>query len=214
LPEIGSVRPTIQLEYYPRLVGRGRGDSGPHGPFVIHRMPVSAFTRVRYGTSERLFGSHNNANKLLHCFGGVGTDDGIAFTAIMETGPIDFGAPTRTKYIRRIRILGRGVPVLQIKRNFEAGIYRSFALDMDSEEDMWLLAEEWGEGTWGPEAVFAEDRIHPDAYGRFFQIRVTDSSSDTGRTLLPVGSQEYALVAGDWGIYGLYFDATMLGVRD
>ena len=181
---------------------------------MIHRMPCSAFARVRSGGTERLWGSHNNGNKLLHCFGGVGTDDGIAFTAIMETGPNDFGTPTRTKYIRRIRVLGRGVPVLQLKRNFESGVYKSFALDMDSAVDMWAISEDWGEGTWGPEAVFAEDRIHPDAYGRFFQIRITDSSTDTGRTLLPVGSQEYSLVAGDWGIYGIYTDATILGVRD
>jgi hypothetical protein len=209
LPEVSNNLPTIQLEYYPRLAQRG----GP-GPFVIHRMPCSAFTRVRVGATERLFGSHNNSNKLLHCFAGVGTDDGQMFTAIMETGPNDFGAPTRTKYIRRLRVLGRGLPVVQFKRNFESGVYKSFPLNLASSLDVWSTDDDWGDGDWGPQSILGEYLLHPDAYGRFFQIRVTDSSDDLGHKLLPVGSREYSVLAGDWGIYGLFFDATILGVRD
>jgi hypothetical protein len=208
--EIGETTPTLQVEYYPRLVAQGEQT----GPFAFQRMPAACFTGWRYGTVDRLFASHNRANKVLQAYGAVGLDDGALFSSLAETGAIDFDRPTVHKYMRRMRLLGRGQFQLLMLRNFRIDIYKTFILDMASEGDTWSVADDWGEDSWGPQFLLQEARIHPDAYARFFTLRFTDSDVDTGTKPIPVGSKDYRLTAGEWGIYGYNIDAVVLGVRD
>ena len=213
LPEVGSAIPTLQIEYYPRLGPISQFGTIGIGPWAFQRMIAGIFTRYRSGAIEYLFGAHSTSNKFLQMFAPIGTDDGAAFTAIMETGAYDFGAPTRTKYIRRMRILGRGLVTLQIRRNFKSAIYKTFSADMASTANTWGTGN-WGTGTWGPDSIFKEAEINPDAYGRYFQLRFTDSSTDTSRKLVEVGSREYALTAGEWGVYMVTLEGDLMGVRD
>jgi len=209
LPEIGSSSPTFQLEYYPRLMGKDN-----QAPFAMQRMPAANFTRWRYQANELLFAFHSTKNKILQTFSDVGTDDGQIFTTIAETGALDFDRPTVSKYLRYMRMLGRGQFNLLMLRNFRIDIYKTFVVDMVSSLDAWTPSDLWGEGSWGPNVLLKEVRVHPDGYVRFLTLRFTDSDPDTGSKNIPVGSQDYLIPAGEWAIYGYNLDATVLGVRD
>jgi hypothetical protein len=214
IPEAGSVIPTIQVEYYPRLAGYTAYGNRGTGPFVIHRMPFGPAARYRSGTIEYLYAGANGANKVYQAFSAVGQDDGVTFGTMVETGPVDFGAPTLIKYMRRCRLLGRGLFTFILLRNFQVGIYKSFPIDLDSAADIWTAADLWGAGTWGPDSIIQEKRFHPDAYARHFTIRIVDSESTIGKKPIPVGTVDYNLDAGKWALYGYYIDATVGGVRD
>jgi hypothetical protein len=209
LPEAGSTIPTIQLEYYPRLMGKDN-----QAPFSFQRMPALAFTDWRYMQNDILFGGHNKANKILQAFAETGLDDGVVFSTIAETGAIDFSRPTAHKYLRRMRMLGRGQFNVQMLRNFSVATYKTFVIDMSSGQDLWNLAQQWGSGEWGPDLLLKEVKLHPDAYVRFLTLRFSDSDPDTGTKTIPLGSTEYRIPAGEWAIYGYNIDATILGVRD
>lgn len=243
LPEAGGAT-FIQVEYYPRLGPISVLGSIGIGPWVFHRIPTSIFTTFRSGPFEGLFGNHISANKFMQIFAPVGTDDGQTFTAIMETGSYDFGAATLTKYIRRVRILGRGDVTFQLRRNFATAIYKTFPISMSSNLDLWSLSDEWGgaitgdeadfgdaiygsgtygpggtggivnSGTWGPDSIFKEAKVNPDAYGRHFQLRFSDSSPDVSHKQVEVGSREYSISAGEWAVYLVTLEADLLGVRD
>ncbi len=214
LPEVGQTMPSMQIEMYPRL--RPISQYGFRGlaPWVTHRIPATSFTRFRSGAVEYLFGGASAANKFYEIFAAVGTDDGVTFTALMETGPYDFNQPTRTKYIRRLRVLGRGQVSVVFKRNYQTASYKTFPIDLSSAADLWSLGDLWGAGAWGPDAVVKEKLVNPDAYARFFSFRFTDSSTNTGRKLVEVGSSEYSLTSGEWAVYGMVLEADVLGVRD
>jgi hypothetical protein len=206
--------PTMQIEYYPRLGVISQFGTIGIGPWVFHRLPAGVFTKYRQGINEYLFGGHISANRFLQMYAPVGVDDGNIFTATLETGMNDFGVPARTKYLRRIRILGRGRCSMSALRNFETAIYKSKALDMSSNQDLWSTSDVWGSGTWGPSSLFKEVIWNPDAYGRYFQARFTDSDTGVSRKLIEVGSREYSLTAGEWAIYMVTLEGAVLGVRD
>jgi hypothetical protein len=214
IPESGNPLPTMQIEYYPRLGPISQFGTIGIGPWTFHRIPATTFVKFRSGANEFLYGGAAASNKFYQIFAPVGADDGSAFTAIMETGAYDFGQPTRSKYIRRMRILGRGQVTMLIRRNFQTAIYKTFNLDMSSSTDVWSTLDTWGSGTWGPDSSFKEALANTDAYGRYFQIRFTDSGIDTGRKLLEVGSHEYALSGGQWAVYLMTLEGDILGVRD
>lgn len=211
LPEIGSSVPTLQLEYYPRLVGKGDENVGP---FAFQRMPASTFTRWRSGVFDRLLASSNSSNKILLAFGDSGTDDGETFSALTESGALDFDRPTIHKYLRRMRVLGRGQFTMLMRRNFRIDTYKTFVMDMSSGTDTWSTGDFWGTGEWGPEFLLKEQRLHPDAYVRFLTVVFTDSDTDTGSKPVPVGSRDNRILAGEWAVYDYNIDATLLGVRD
>ena len=169
--------------------------------------------RWRSGTQELLFTASPAANKLLQAFAAIGTDDGAAFTATLETGALSFGNADLTKYLRRMRIVGRGQFTCQIKRNWQPAAFKTVPVDLASGADLWSTGDTWGAGTWGPDALLKEKTFHPDVYARFFQIRLTDSSTAIGRKTTPVGTIPYSLDAGEWGVYLMVLDAHMLGVR-
>lgn len=213
LPEAGSTYNTIQVEYYPRL-----GPLSPYGfrqigPFAFHRMPAQNFVRWRYGADERLFGGSNLANKYYWAYAPVGTDDGVPFTALLETPAYDFGDSIRTKYLRRIRFLGRGRFIFQIKPNYGTAVSKTFPVDLTSTSNVWNSGN-WNVGTWGPDSIFKSKRLQPDAYGRAFSLVFIDAEIGTGRTLTEVGSREYATTQGEWALYGVWLEGALLGVRD
>jgi len=214
VPEAGSAYPTLQIEYYPRLAPYSQLGSRLIGPFALQRMPASVFARVRVGQTETLYGGHNTANKFLQLFAPVGTDDGATFAAIMRTGPYDFGVPTRTKYIRRFKLIGRGAMNAKIIRNLGTGTYRYKYIDLTQATDLWSLTQLWGQGNWGPGSVVKEARWIPDAYARFFQFQFDDSSANTGQRIIDVGSREFQLTAGEWSIYSFAMEGSLLGFRD
>jgi hypothetical protein len=214
IPEVGSSVPTFQLEYYPRLVDKS-GDAEGVGPFAFQRMPAQSFAGYRSGAIDRLFAAHNSSNKILRTFApGQGTDDGATFQGVVETGAYDFGSPDRTKYLRRMRFLGRGKLQVQVKRNFLSAIYKTYPVDMTATTDTWSLSDFWGSGTWGPDSVIKMKLVNTDMYGRHFALRFIDAETSTGTRPLAVGSVDYAVPAGEWAIYGLLLDGTLLGVRD
>jgi hypothetical protein len=214
LPEVGSTIPTIQIEYYPRLAPITQFGSRLIGPWVFHRMPAGIFTRVRSGSTEYLYGAHTTANKFLYLFAPAGTDDGVTFAANMETAPLDFGVPQRTKYIRRIRFLGRGKFTVQLRREFQTSLYKTEPIDMTSGTDLWALTDLWGVGTWGPDSLLKEAVWNSDAYGRRFQMKFSDQFTDYGHKIIEVGSHEASVNAGEWAVYVAVLEGDILGLRD
>jgi hypothetical protein len=207
IPEVGFIRPTMQIEYYPRLAQKG----GP-GPFVFHRVPGVYASLYRSGGVELLIIGHATANKCLRPEGGL--DDGTPFQALAETGAFDLGDRKRNKYIRRLRFLGRGRFQVQLVRNFGAGAYASYTVDLTAAADIWSLGDLWGVGTWGPDSYIKEALVNTDAYCRYMAFRFIDAETTTGTNPIPVGSREYALTAGEWGIFGVLVDGVILGVRE
>jgi hypothetical protein len=210
LPEVSTGLLSLQIEYYPRLIA----DEGGVGPFVFHRMPAQCFTRVRKGTTDRLYGGHNSAPKALWLFSDAGDDDGVPFQGMVETGAFDFQNGGITKYIRRMRFMGRGEFIVQLKRDFEGAVYRTHLVDLRGVADEWDVTDEWGTGIWssGP-TVAAEQAVNTDVYCRYLAFRLLDSSSEVSNRVLPVGSKEVNILGGSWAIYGILIDGVMLGLR-
>lgn len=215
LPETNQAYNTLQVEYYPRLGPYSTFGSRMKGPFAFHRAPVQCFTRVRSGATEYLYGVHNNANKFLRVFTDVGTDDGVPFTATLETGVYDFGDPIHTKYLRELRIIAAGRFNVFVLRNRDIAIYRTISIDASSVLDSWSTGEFWGTGTWGPDSPVKDIRkTNVDAYGRYFTFRFQDSADPgLGNKLVWVGNTQRSLTSGEWSIYGLAVKGSLLGVR-
>jgi hypothetical protein len=213
LPEVGSLYPTVQIEYYPRLGQLNPFGQRAIGPWSFNRMPARQLVRYRYLGNDILIGGAILSNKLMWLLYNVGTDDGSTFTAIAETGSFDFGAPTRTKYIRRIRVLLRGNLTMQLRRNFGTAITDTKPVNATIGTDLWSLSDLWGSGSWGPDSLYKEVLVNIDRYGRYFSLRFTDSSTDPGSKLIEVGSFEYRVPAGEWGIYQVVMDGNILGLR-
>lgn len=214
VPEIGQSTPSMQINYYPRLAQLTQLGVRGLGPWNIDRIPVANAAMWRYQDKVRVFGGSTVANKVYWMFAdGQGTDDGTAFTAILETLAFDFGQEIDTKYIRRIRILGRGQFNVSLKRNFQNQLYKTIAVDLSSGSAVWNSGT-WNTGSWGPDANVKEATVNPDAYGRAITLIFSDSSSQAGSKTLPVGSKDYAIPTGQWSILGCILDATLLGVRN
>lgn len=214
IPEAGQTRPSILVEYYPRLgqisqytLTRGLG------PFAFMRIPAGVFTLYRSGTVEFLYGGHNTANKLLWIYSSSGTDDGVPFQGLLETGAYDFGNADLTTYIHRLRVLGRGKFTVQIKRNFETGVNKSYSVDLSASIDTWNPTDLWGVGSWGPDSNLKERIVNTDVYGRKFTFRFLDAETTVTTKPLSMGSLDFYLTIGEWSLFGILFDAKMLGVR-
>jgi hypothetical protein len=213
LPESGSTVNSVQVEYYPRLGRLTQYGIRGIGPWAFNRMPVSTFTRWRWNTQDLLFGGAQASNKFMQLYAPIGTDDGASFVAILETPAYDFGVPTRTKYLRRIRLLGRGRFTIQFKPDYKSAVSRSFAVDLTSTTNVWNVGN-WNVGNWGPDSLFKEDRIDTDDYARAFSMVFLDGDTGVGRKLVEVGSREFSVTEGEWGLYGVMLEGTVLGVRD
>jgi len=216
VPESGSSYPTFQIEYYPRLADRSQDqETAGIGPFAFQRMPAQAFALWRSGTNERLFAGSNLANKVYWVFRpGQTTDDGVAFQGLIESKAYDFKSVDHTKYIRRVRLFGRGKFQMLVRRNFESAVYRTYPVDLTASADLWSASDLWGTGTWGPDSNIKQARINMDVYGRFFSLTFIDAEVGSATKIVSVGSSDYRLPIGEWTIFGVLMDGTLLGVRE
>jgi hypothetical protein len=207
----------MQINYYPRLAELTALGVRGLGPWSFDKIPIANASIYRYQDKIRLFGGSTLANKFYWVFAdNVGQDDGNTFAAILETGAFDFGAPVLTKYIRRMRILGRGRFNVQIKRNFQNTIYWNKAVDLSQTSDLWndeLWGGPAGPGKWGPDANVKETTVNPDAYGRFITVVFSDFDPAAGTMSVPIGSRDYSKPTGQWSILGCILDGQLLGVR-
>jgi len=212
--ELGSSTPNnLVLEYYPRLgpIYQISGNIGP-GPWSMHRMPVSTFTTVRQGNTEALYGGHPTANKFMKCFDGVGTDDGQPFVGTVEGAPMNLQSPILTKYLRRMHVVGMGTMAIQLKRNYRQGVYKTVLVDFTSAGEIWNVGN-WNDSNWGPDPIIKEHVFNLDGYAQVVSLCITDSDTNTGRNLLPVGTKDVQVTAGSWALYQVTFDALLLGIR-
>jgi hypothetical protein len=214
LAEVGSVVATMQINYYPRLAQLSPLGVRGLGPWSFDRIPISCATLYRYQSIVRLYGGSTVANRFYWVFADTaGQDDGVTFTAILETGAFDFGQPILTKYVRRMRILGRGRFNVQLLRNFRSDSYANTPVDFTAQATVWNSGN-WNVGDWGPDASVKEATINPDAYGRFFTLVFSDADPNVGSISLPVGSKNYAIPTGQWSILQTLLDGYLLGVRE
>ena len=215
IPEAGQTRNTLVVEYYPRLGASTTTAQRSIGPMTFHRMPTHCFTNWRWGTKDILFAGHNNANKFLHVFAPVGTDDGVAYQAMLQTAWFNFDNPIHTKYLREMRFLCGGRFQVLIYRNFDEQVYRTLLIDAKTIPDIWETHELWGEGDWGKEDPVREIRkTNIDGYGRYFSFRFQDSyETDVSFQTYWIGSKGRDLVLGEWSIYGFVAEGTVLGKR-
>jgi hypothetical protein len=191
LPEVGQTVPTVQIEYYPRLAQKGPG------PFMFQRLPVGVFTRVRSGSTERLYGGDLYSNNLLWVYAPLGTDNGATINALLETGQFDLGAPARRKYLRRLRFIGRGKFDTQIVLDFQDTATSTHTVDIPP----------------SPNDI-GEKLVNTDVYGRHVGFRFTDSELGIADVDVEVGSKTYEVDVGEWGVYAMTVDAAVLGVRE
>jgi len=218
IPESGESKNTLVVEYYPRLAGVTQTGARSIGPFVFHRMPVQCFARWHWPTAGKdlLFAGHNNANKMLDLFSPVGTDDGVAFQAMLQTAWFDFGDPIHTKYLRELRFLCGGRFDVLIFRNYAESIYRTITVDAGVIEDLWNAVDDvWGAGEWGTSDPTRDIRkTNIDAYARHFSFRFQDAfETDTSQQTYWIGSRDRDLLIGEWAIYGMVAEGTVLGKR-
>jgi len=215
--EAGSLVPTLQINYSPRLAMLTALGIRGLGPWSTDRVPVACAVMWRYQAVQRLYGGATGANAFWWVFAdNVGADDGNAFTAILETGSYDFGAPLLTKYIRRLRVLGRGIFNLQVRRNFEGGIIYTSTVDLSIARDQWSLADTWnapGEH-WGIEGDVQEATVNPDLYARYVQLIFRDINPNPGSMQLPVGQKDVVLPTGQWSVLACIVDGCALGIRE
>jgi hypothetical protein len=215
MPEKGSGgKNTIVIEYYPRIAITQFGSQGV-APFVFHRMPVQDYVSWRWQDKDMLFGCHNNSNKFLRVFGPVGTDDGVAYAAVMQTPVFDMGDPIMTKYLREFRFLCSGRFNVLVYRNYGNDIYGTFPIDATREFDLWDAAiDHWGAGEWGVDPLTRDFRQNVDLFGRCFSFRFVDSDEPgTNNVLIWVGADGKEIITGEWAVYGMFAEGTMLGKR-
>jgi len=213
LPERGQTYNSLIVEHYPRIA---QGQFGSQGvaPFVFHRMPVQCFTNWRWLAEDQLFAGHASANKFMRVFAPVGTDDGVAFTAVMNTPFFDFGDQFDTKYLRRLRFLCAGLFTVLIYRNYDGVIYREILVDATIRRDYWnVAADVWGVGEWDFESLIQDLPFNVDAYGRCFSFQFRDAEAGVSQKSVWVGARNREVTAGEWAIYGMYSEGVVLGRR-
>jgi hypothetical protein len=215
LAELGSAVATMQVNYYPRLAELTALGIRGLGPWSFDRIPMACAALWRYQSTQRLFGGSTIANKFYWVFADTtGQDDGATFHATLETGTYDFGQPLFTKYLRRLRILGRGQFNIQLRKDFASGIYKNYAVDLTSGPSKWNVGT-WNDGSdWGPDSNVKETTINPDAYGRYMAFIFTDADPDVGSIVLPIGSKDLTIPSGQWSILGCLIDGFLLGIRE
>jgi hypothetical protein len=214
VPEVGQTTNNLQINYYPRLAMLTALGIRGLGPWSLDRIPMTCANLYRWQTVIRLFGGSSKTNALYWIFADTaGEDDGTPFTASLETAAYDFGAPIYEKYIRRMRVLGRGKFNVQLRRNFGIDIYKSMFVDLSSEVDIWGNGNWDPTKDWGPDANVKETTVNPDAYGRYFSILFTDQDTTVGEYYTPVGSKDVPIPSGQWTILACGLDGYLLGVR-
>jgi len=215
--EVGSNVPTMQITYWPRLAELTALGIRGLGPWSLDRIPISAGSMWRYQNIVRLFAGATGSNGFWWVYAeSTGTDDGVPFSAILETQPYDFSVPLLTKYIRRIRVLGRGRFNIQVRRNYESGVCYTYPIDLHWLEDNWSITDQWNApgDIWGQLSNIQEATVNPDVYVRSVSLIFRDTNPDPGYLQLPVGSKIYTLSSGQWSVLAATIDGYALGLRE
>jgi hypothetical protein len=215
IPEKGSPDTTVQVHYYPRLAEISAFGVRGLGPFSFDRVPGRCFVRYRSGTVERLFAGANGANKFYWVYAdSAGTDDGAGFQSVLETQAYDFSQPLHEKYLRRLRVLGRGKFTVQFIKNFQGAASKSVGLDLSTSQDLWDKDNNlWGVGSWSSPADLQEVTVNPDVYARYVSLVFVDAETINRSKTVFVGSTSYTVPAGEWSVVGVILDGYLLGVR-
>jgi hypothetical protein len=208
VPEAGSQAPSIQIEYYPGL---------PEKPFVFHRGPWRTFSTWRVGSVEKLLAGSTVANKVLEAFAHVGTDDGVAFSGVAESAPINLRKADIIKYLSHVSVVGRGTLAISFKRNYEDVRYKRLMLDLGQLlVDPWNN-ENWNDGIWGPRGTYSEDILHPDMYFENVVIELRDVQTGTGLDRVAIGDKLYLLGEsrrGFWAVHKVDLRCIEMGMVD
>jgi hypothetical protein len=218
ISEVGTSYNTVVVEYYPRLGPLTAFGTRSLGPFSYHRMPVQCFAKWRWQGDDILVAGHNNANKFLRLFANVGVDDGKPFKAVMQTPFFDLNDAMNVKYLRRLRLLCSGKFNLFIYRNYDTSIYRTIPVDATAIQDWWDIQDDiWDSANqvWGHDQNIKDIlKTNIDAYGRCFSFRFEDASETTTNVHnVWVGDNNAVLPMGEWAIYQLAGEGSMLGHR-
>lgn len=206
LPESGSDVPTVQLEFYPMIARK---------PWNFHRMPVTMLIPVRYQEDYFLYGPSVGSYKWYKAFSvDTGTDDSLPFNAVVQTGWFNLGDAGKTKYIRRIQLLGRGKFYIMIKVDFKTSTAWSSLVDLGEPLEFWDKTKKWDKTKfWGPGQSDSESAFFPDVYGRYISLVYQDSYTDTTTDRIYMGSEKVTIHAGGWAIHSIAIEPTLLGVR-
>jgi hypothetical protein len=87
-------------------------------------------------------------------------------------------------------------------------------VNLDSGPDLWNEGT-WDDGSdWGPDANIKEATVNPDGYGRYMAFIFTDADPNVGTIILPIGSKDLSLPAGQWSVLGCLIDGNLLGIRE
>jgi hypothetical protein len=203
--EAGQAYPTLQLEFYHDL---------PEQPFALQRMPMRSFVTWESGASKLLLAGKNSGNKLLEAYNGL-SDDGAAFTSFIQTGWHDFGWPNHQKYLRWMRILGRGDFTVDFKVDYQDQINKQRNISIPNTTDLWdtddLFDTDqlWGEGSNSP----IWEPIHPDVYGYQFSFRFTGNVAGQSARSIDVAGNEFLETIGQWGVNEIVLHALKMGDR-
>jgi hypothetical protein len=202
VPELASGAPSMQIELLPGVQKK---------PFTFHRMPVRCFATYRSGTVEKLLGTETAHGKLVQVFKG-GDDAGTPFVGVIETRWFIMKDPIHWKYLSKIVLTGRGTFFVGVLRNYEAGIRKSLAITLEGSEAIWdEPGDVWDDEQWGPSLVLQTSRLRPDMYGTAFKFRFTDASTEEGTQQIDIGDVDYAIVKGNWALYGAVLEGVTMG---
>ena len=208
ITEKGQNLPSVQVEHYPQFEKR---------PWMIQRMPVHLLVPYHWQGVERLLGGSNESNKLMEAYLG-NTDDGKPVKSFLDTYWFDFGDAFHRKYLRQIKVLGRGQFYVTVREDYIGQTSKTFFVDLSAAHpEIWSASgDTWGGGapgdTWGPvETTQESNTIHPDMYARFFSLRFADASPETSSDTKRLGSRSYTAPRGNWAVLGVLADGWQMG---
>lgn len=206
LPELASSVPTFQVEFYPHMEKK---------PWNFHRMPVNLLIPMRYQDDYFLYGPKKGSYKWYKAFASAtGTDDSVAFSTKIQTGWFDLGEPGKTKYIRRLRVLGRGKFWVILKVDFKVATVWSSYLNLSEAGDIWEVTDDWDiTETWGLGEMYSEPELHPDVYARYISVCYQDSETGTDSEAIYVGNIRTLTSVGEWAVHSIAVEPVLLGVR-
>jgi hypothetical protein len=209
VPEAGNNIPNLQVEFYPRLDQMSSYLMPRKQPFTFHRRPIRNAVTIRKGSQVHLYCGASGVPKVYEA-GVGGTDDGATIVGMVEIGWFDFGMPVNSKYVRSVRIAGRGKFELQWRKDFLSSIAHSTSINLTGSSQVWGVGN-WGVGTWGPDSMIKSDQWSPDVYGHWFALRFVDAEVVAGSRSVDFAGVPYSIVAGQWAVYEVVMQGFLLG---
>lgn len=192
----GATGNDLCLEYHP-LFGAFTARSDAMGFYVSHGT-----------TGDTLLGVGPGSGQVYELNTG-GDDNGTAIESWFLTKVFE---PDRRYQLRlqHVRLAGRGTFTLSVLPDY-ATSGPDKELSIVAEGFIWD-SDGWDDSTvgWGEATVEGYDNFWPRAVGRAFQLRIDETSNDTGLTpaLLDTGA---LLEIGAWALYGMTLSFSPLG---